>query len=563
MATTVKAIRIDVDASAIEEAQVAFGGVNEEVQELNKQLAKLDAEKANATDPAEVARLDKEYKKLSKDLDKVAKEYKDVAKAEDEAKNSSEELVQSQQETAESAFKVGEGLVGAFTLVSLASSESQEETEALLADILQLIVVLDSDKKVSEGLTNGFKLAQKAAKGFGVGTKRAIAATGIGLLVVALGSLVVLFSEIEEEGGGAFDGLGDAIKKIKAGFNTFKDVVINNFKLVGLALAPVLVPIIAVVRTIQNIKKAFDEGKTGLDAFATGFKTTFEEAKVVVGELIEDVKGIGDKFKENLAIEELKDFVKALEGQVKLTNGLADANDKLSNAIIATTKNEKTAQKERDKIFNRRVSAINQELFLLSKQDQLNGKLTEDQLIRQRNLINDLKILRLNRTKFLEEQDEKEFQNRLKAIEDERKLRESALRASISDADLLNKELLGVQAESLQAQQNLYTEFGKEQTAEAQLIADNIIITQREVTNSYKAELQKQADAREQAEAKAKADRDKIFTDTVNGEALANAKRLRDLRKARNEGLVTEKEFANRNFCFRIAITRLTKPSRN
>ena len=547
MSTIVKAIRIDVDASSIEEAEIAFGGVTEEVKDLQSELMKLDQAKNQATSPEEVARLESEYESLAKELDKVAKEYNDVAKAEKNATDESEDLIKSQQETAESAFKVGEGLVGAFTLVSLASADSQEDVDALLADMLQLVVVLDSVKKVSEGLANGFKLAQKASKSFGVGTKRAIAATGIGLLVVAIGSIAVALNSIEEEGKDSFGGLADTIDIVTAAFNTVKRIAIENFKLVGLAIAPVIAPLIILVRTIQNIKGAFDEGKTGLDAFGAGIGKTINEAKVLVGELVDDLKNVDKVFEEETLKQQLKRVVDALREQVKLTNGLTASNNTLLQAQKAVAKGAEQADKIQQKINANKRSAIFQEINLLNKTAELNGKLTSEELIRKQELNNQLAILRIEESQAEIEAQDKRFEAKQDAIQKELELRTATLTATITDADLLNKELLQVEEEALSKRVELNKEFGKELTQEAQLTALEL----QQIRNQS-AQVQLDEDQKVRDEIKARQDEDladaeKDLQNALNGQNSAIAEQQRDLRKQRNAGLISEEEFAKKS----------------
>ena len=547
MSTIVKAIRIDVDASSIEEAEIAFGGITDEVKDLQSELLKLDQAKNQATSPEEVARLESEYESLAKELDKVAKEYNDVAKAEKNATDESEDLIKSQQETAESAFKVGEGLVGAFTLVSLASADSQEDVDALLADMLQLVVVLDSVKKVSEGLSNGFKLAQKASKSFGVGTKRAIASTGIGLLVVAIGAIAVALSSLEDEGNESFGGLSKTIIVVKAGFKTLSDFIIENWKLVGLALSATIAPLVAVIDFAINFYKAMEEGANVWDAAIKAGNETWNDAIGLINDATKSVKGLGKAYEENVRLEFLKKEVARLAEAVKLTNGLTASNNTLLQAQKAVAKSAEQADKIQQKINANKRSAIFQEIGLLNKTADLNGKLTSEELIRKQELNNQLAILRIEESQAEIEAQDKRFEAKQDAIQKELELRTATLTATITDADLLNKELLQVEEEALSKRVELNKEFGKELTQEAQLTA-----LQLQQIRNQSAQVQLDEDQKLRDEIKAReeedlADAEKDLQNALNAQNSAIAEQQRDLRKQRNAGLITEQEFADKS----------------
>lgn len=560
MATIKKTIVIDVNADAVEDLQRQFDGTTKEVKDTRRELKQLEQDIKNATDPQEVEQLTKEYKNLEKQLDDVADEYKKVDKEQEKATQTSEDFTNSQVETAENAFKVGEGLVGVFTLVSLASSESQEDTEALLAEVLQLVVVLDSVKKTAEGLRGAFKLAQGAAKNFGRGTKRALAATGIGLLVVAIGAVVVAFDslseEAEESGEDASDGISlitQAVDTLKAVFNTAKVVIIDNIKLVGLALSGLLAPLIILIRTIQNIKGAFDEGLTGLDAFKQGFQTTFEEGKALVDDLTGSVQNLGETFAEEQRKIDLERQIKQLTETIKLTNGLNASNASLLKAQAQATDNlnERIAL-ERQSI-QLRLDAINQELSLFPRILELR-QLSTDEEIRQNDLLNQRKLLALESAELskqaLEEiknAQETAFNDEIAKLEDIAETRKQVLNATVQDATQLNREILDVELETQAQRLELIKDFYGSASNEAIRAQAQLEILQQEGTQAFIDQLNEQAEAEEQL---ALQRRERIKKDNefalaqVDERAKLELIRLKELR---NDEIITQEEFNERS----------------
>ena len=112
---------------------------------------------------------------------------------------------------ADAAFKLGEALVGGFAIATVASSifgeEAGESIEQATQTAAELLVALDGVKKISEaftsenirglrGIVQGFKASTIGAKLFGTTTKAALTATGIGILVIAVGTLIANFDAV-------------------------------------------------------------------------------------------------------------------------------------------------------------------------------------------------------------------------------------------------------------------------------------------------------------------------------------------------------------------------------
>ena len=565
MSTITKAIRIDVDAKAVEDLQSEFAGVSQEVKDVNSQLKKLDQQIKQSNDPQEVEQLTREYKALEKELNKVEKEYKDVDKAQDKATQTSEEFANSQVETAENAFKVGEGLVGVFTLVSLASSESQEDTEALLAEVLQLVVILDSVKKSAEGLRGAFKLASTASKNFGKTTKRALAATGIGLLVLAIGGLVLAFDQLSdvaeedsEKVGGSLSLIKEAVISVKAAFETAKSLIIENLKAIGIAILFILTGPLgllagAIIKIGTSIKNAFDEGFTGVEAFKKGLFDAVDDMKEELNSLGESITGVGDKFDEEKRKLLLEEQLKNLDEAIKLTNGLASSNANLRKQQAGAQEDIKARIALEREALNIQEDAIRKELTRFGLAESFR-KLTSEELIRQNELNNQLIALGLERadlTKQLIEEEEKTrgeaIQKQLNEIEELAEFRRLTLEATVEDENELTKELLQVEEERNQARLDLFKASGEEFKKEAIKEELELVKAQNEIRDNQKEENQRRNE-------KELADLEKIFEDQKKAfeKALADNsslldERSRDLREARNNDLITEEEFAEKS----------------
>lgn len=574
MARITKDIVINVDTDGIEEAQRAFGGVSDEVKDVNSELRRLQRQIEQSSNPQEVEQLTKEYKGLEKELNKVEKEYKDVEKAQDKASESAGNFAEKNVETAENAFKVGEGLVGVFTLVSLASSESQEDTEALLAEVLQLVVVLDAVKKTAEGFRGAFRIAQTAAKNFSRGTKRALAASGIGLLVVAIGAIVVAFDSLGEaaenstdQASEGFSNLRDVIDSIKAGFEVLKNVVLEN----AVAFVRGLLPLTAYINFLSDFIGNLREGK----GVVTSFGDAFEEARIRAEEAINGIRdsidGIGDDYEEELEKIKLQRVIEELQEASKLTNGLATSNASLLKAQAGATDNlEKRIALEKQAI-NIQLGAINQELSLFPKILGLR-ELTTDELIRQNDLRNQAQTLLIERASLEQQLREEEAKANQEAFDNERsrierlaEFRKKVIETEVSDANQQASEILGIEEERISATISLFQsesdrikELGdnatKEEIERRKELNDEILSLQLDLQQNLNAQQEdfiaqrQRLDAEELANFEASiAEQQKVFQRGLAENKFNLDERSRDLRIARNNDLITEEEFAEKS----------------
>jgi hypothetical protein len=140
---------------------------------------------------------------LNKDVENLGKTSENVAAQIDDV---------SSLERAESIKRVTEGLAGGITSVAASLRGLGIESEALnnlerranefvaaVDGAVRVVAIFDKNNlKAFKSAIDGFKKSGIAAKLFGNTTRTAIAATGIGLLVIALGTVIANFDKLKE-----------------------------------------------------------------------------------------------------------------------------------------------------------------------------------------------------------------------------------------------------------------------------------------------------------------------------------------------------------------------------
>lgn len=275
------------------------------------------------------------------------------------------------QEKTEAIRKVGEGLVGAFQVAAGASlffgKKTSEELEKVIAKVGGLFNIVDGLDKVSKvfsannikalkATVKGFQESAVAAKLFGTTTKTAIAATGIGLVVVILASIIANFDKVKVAAKKAFDGLKDAfpffekiqdfVDDIKERFGSLGNII----KGIGAAIASIF--------TKQTMKEAFDEAIESameLDAITKEYQEIilntndeFENQKTLLNEIGGKEQEILDLEKERY--QQIVDILRKKERYGELTEdeakALEDANFQLQLLGIRQTNLNKKREEE-------------------------------------------------------------------------------------------------------------------------------------------------------------------------------------------------------------------------
>lgn len=275
-------------------------------------------------------------------------------------------------EKAEAVNKMGQGLVGAFQAAAGASllfgEKTSEELQKVIAKVGGLFAVTDGLKKVTEAFSaknltalkatvKGFQQSTIAAKLFGTTTKAAIAATGLGLIVVILASIIANFDKVKKAISNAFDKIKDAFPFLEKIQNFVDDIkerfgsLGNIIKGVGAAIASIF--------TKQTMKEAFNEAveeAKALTAQMNEYNELMTVGKANLEDELEIMRLQGATQDELIAkqIEFNNKLIKNLETRKELTDEEKKQLDELKRAtkileINYNIEKKSTAEKAKQK----------------------------------------------------------------------------------------------------------------------------------------------------------------------------------------------------------------------
>ena len=238
--------RAEADAQRLKVQQAGLTET-EKQEQAEKELAKIEADRAKAQKISDKEKADAQAK-----LDKDTKE----------ASEKTAKALENQQQKAEKLFKVADGIGGSFQVAAGASALFGEKTSEAMEEaqlqVLGLISFTDGIKKVAEGASNAYKLissstkvAETASKAFSTTTRIGIAATGIGLFLIALGLVVTYFDDIKKVASEFADSIG--LSEIIKQFTEFSDKVggISGFFTIIKETA------VGLVKDLAQVGKAF------------------------------------------------------------------------------------------------------------------------------------------------------------------------------------------------------------------------------------------------------------------------------------------------------------------
>jgi hypothetical protein len=336
------------------ELQIKLNGV-QSLEELEQVTAEINNELKG------IATTSQEFKTMGSLAQKANSQLKEV--------NQTLEGITST-EKAESVNKLAQGMVGAFQAAAGASlifgEKTSEELEKVIAKVGGLFAATDGLKKITEAFSaknlqglkasvKGFKESAIGAKLFGTATRTAIASTGIGLLVIAIGSIVANWDKVKVSMKKAFDFVKNFIPffyvldKIVTGIEEKFGSMMNLIKGIGAAIASIF--------TDQTMAEAFNEAVTAameLDKVTKEYNDTILETQDLFDNEIELLGEMGNKQQEILDLQK-----KRYEEQVRLLKEMEKGRD--------LTEDEVTALKNAE-----------QQLKLISvRQDNLNKKNAE------------------------------------------------------------------------------------------------------------------------------------------------------------------------------------------
>lgn len=205
------------------------------------------------------------------------------------------------------------GMTAATGAMSMFGIESEGTVKAM-AKMQNLMGITQGLQAMGDGGVKAFKALKtgigSAKIGFH-GLKGAIAATGIGLLVIALGVVVANFEEIKA----ALDpGLTNAIEKVKDVFTGVMGVIKNFFKSIGTAIGALL------KGDFDGMKAAFAQSIDMEDAYLGAIQDKKDEA---AAEKAAAQKVLDDAEKEELK-KQADERYKILQEQLKKERELID-----------------------------------------------------------------------------------------------------------------------------------------------------------------------------------------------------------------------------------------------
>ena len=309
---------------------------------------------------------------INEELEQVdvnSQAFKDLSKAAQDAnkvleKTNTEIEGITSQEKADSAVKLGEGLVGGFaaaqSAAALFGAESAAAFEKASQQAILLFTALDGAKKVTEvfskdtikglkGIRDGFKANLKSVKTFASTTKGALASTGIGLLVLAVGTLVANWEAVTK----AVRDFASSIPALQPVIE-FVDTIVNGFKQ--------LPAILAGIKEAVSATFDFSDERTIEEAFKDGF----DEA-VKLQDAVEDL----NKFQ--------TEGTKEIDRQIRLLEAKGD---------------------QEEEIFKLKEQQLRTEIELLKATQDLTAE-QEEQLLELDNQLEVLRIQESNRKQAL------------------------------------------------------------------------------------------------------------------------------------------------------------------
>ena len=414
MATAVSQLKIQLQgASTIEQLEETLDKVNNQIRQVDVNSQAFEELSAVARDA------DAQLRTVSDSLEGVTG-----------------------QEQAESAKKLGEGLAGAFAAATVASSvfgeDTAESVEQATQTALQLVVVLDGLEKASQAfsaetvkglrsIVTGFRSSKIAAKLFGTTTRAAISATGIGILVVLLGTLIANWDSVTE-----------AASKFGS---TVKETIDTSLPFLGSFIDKISI-LIDKVGSISNLFSALGDGISAaftiggnasnsfFDSLDKGRKLEdlqkrFEAVSAGVKLIVDNLTVIRDRSADITELSQRR--VKELEREIKLTD------NQFKKAEL-----ERELEIERLEIQANRLDLLNIQKDLL-----------DDVLPETRELLKeDIKALELAKEQTEDSEKKLEFQEQINKLIDDRisltqieRIVQEDINNIIFQQDLLNKNL--------------------------------------------------------------------------------------------------------------------------
>jgi hypothetical protein len=441
--------------------QNALGGVNQSAKfvegsfgALRQRITQLKKEQDNLVIGSE------EFIKNQEELNKALNEEIDIRKQ--QSSLFQVRITQALDESvtlnsqAESLKKISEGVEGLSIVggsLGKAFGANSEQIDKLIGGAGELVRTFDGFKKVAESITKenleiaksfiGLKKGQeevaeatdkstKASSTFGKTARIALISIGIGLLIAAVGYLIA-----------NWDKLTAKVKGLKEGFEGVKNSVIPGLKLIGFAVYDYVVTPFKVV--YNAVKEVVDLIK--------GDEFNAEEILAPVNEAAlrtkENFEAVGKAYEEGVQKSIEESNLEILENQTAFNVKLREIQ---LRALERQLNDERKGAQERIKIAQQirdeKIKSIDQELFALNKRNNVNGKLTDEERLREAELQDDKRAAVFDYNEFVRGENKKTSDKRKEDLEKEakaqsdlwKKILDRAAKASAEARKLADRE---------------------------------------------------------------------------------------------------------------------------
>lgn len=356
------------------------------------------------------------------------------------------------------------GVAGGFSAIQGAiglaggNAKSFEKTMAKVQSAMALTQGLsalaeagDSFKNLGKIATSSFQSLGKTANGTFSSIKAGIAATGIGLLVVAIGAIAANFEEVKKVVYNLIPGLQDAVKfigDIVQGFTDLIGLTSEEERQQEKATAARNKKIESLDREIALAKAKGENDKV----FALQEKKLLEELTQARADYAKAVKD-GDAEAKKAAGKRIDDLKNEIEiNKVEKANALKDEKQKQADAAKDAADQAKAYAAERQAASDK-IRAAEQKNILASIKDET------ERAKKAAEFDNENALKEINRGKYtanekkrLREEAEKNYQAALAKIQEDDAARQKALQKELADA------LVNTDKEKFEQQQQQTTE---------------------------------------------------------------------------------------------------------
>jgi hypothetical protein len=318
--------------------------------------------------------------------DRVIKKMNEI---DDENEKTNDSVQKEMKETVKATEEINTEMAESVNQVKDLSKERKKEAEQLRSNIkdyklfgVSINDVLDRYNGLKTGLTGTvqeFKALTAAGQGttgvIGLGTKAlklfrlALIGTGIGALIVALGSLVAFFTRTQR-------GI-DAVNTVLAGFGATVDVIIDRASSLGESLINAFKqPQAALSSLWENTKNFFSNPVDGI-------KSLFNGAKDAAAGLVEEIKNEAaaardlEKRRQNLIKVERDLRIETAQTRAEVKRLNKDAED-TTKSIEQRAAAARQAVSIEQGLLEQRLSLAEQELAITREQNALGESLNAD-----------------------------------------------------------------------------------------------------------------------------------------------------------------------------------------